>query len=316
MTTINSAQLAFKKYGEFILPNDQLHEINRVVGYDNEQKLLKNFLEILKNFHHRHEFFGRLRCRMTALLIGPPGVGKTLLVKELTRELALPLFLVYADSVVTQYLGKTLENIQTLIHEVEDYAKKGNPIVVFLDELDALGSERGNVNEVGEIKRAVITLLQHLDRITDLDIPVAFIGATNHENLLDSAIWRRFTLHIAFALPDKQQRTEIIKYFCSLLPRQGALEIDIKELASDEISGGFSGSDIERGFQIAVFRTRGKDAITHDLLADSLKLAGGSAPHLEQARLLSEFLLSGPKDKTLHQQNGNGTTSTIPYLRK
>jgi AAA+ superfamily predicted ATPase len=80
-------------------------------------------------------------------------------------------------------------------------------------EIDAIGSERSNIHEVGEIKRAVISFLQVIDRINYEGVPLAIFGATNHHNQLDSAIWRRFTFHFSFEFPDYHLRKKIIESF-------------------------------------------------------------------------------------------------------
>ena len=275
----------FQKFGELLIKGKNLDlDAQKIIGYEKEQKLLKNFFYAVKNFKEWKQRVGLIHIQLTALLIGPPGVGKTVVVKKSSEESEVPLFLVYADNLVTQYLGKTLENIRTMLKLAENYARTTGPIIVFLDELDALGSERGNINEVGEIKRAVVTLLQHLDRIISLNLPIGFIGATNHEDMLDSAIWRRFSLHLHFSLPDYNQRKAIIEYYIGLLPDNQ--NIDLDQLALDEITGGFSGADIERGFQIALFQSVENNFLTTDVLAGALMLAGGTATHLKQSKKL------------------------------
>ena len=88
---------------------------------------------------------------------------------------------------------------------------------MFFDEIDAIGSERSNIHEVGEIKRAVISFLQVIDRINYEGVPLAIFGATNHQHQLDSAIWRRFTFHFKFNFPDFHLRKKIIESFMEKL---------------------------------------------------------------------------------------------------
>jgi len=94
-----------------------------------------------------------------------------------------------------------------------EIAKERGSFILFFDELDAIGSERSNIHEVGEIKRAVISFLQVIDRINYEGVPLAIFGATNHQNQLDSAIWRRFTFHFSFEFPDYHLRKKIIESF-------------------------------------------------------------------------------------------------------
>jgi hypothetical protein len=140
--------------------------------------------------------------RHRILLAGPPGNGKTSLAEAIAYELALPLFTVRYESVVTSYLGETAQRLQRLFDFV-----RTEPCVLFFDEFDALGKERGDIHETGEIKRVVTTLLLQLD---DLPSYCVLIGATNHPELLDRATWRRFELRLKL---DKPSPKQMISYF-------------------------------------------------------------------------------------------------------
>lgn len=143
-----------------------------------------------------------LEPRHSVLLIGPPGNGKTSLAEALAYEMALPLFTVRYEAVVTSYLGETAQRLRRLF----DYART-QPCVLFFDEFDAIGKERGDTHETGEIKRLVTTLLLQLD---DLPSYCVVVGATNHPELLDRAAWRRFELKLHIDRPD---RDRMIEYF-------------------------------------------------------------------------------------------------------
>ncbi|MFN3275434.1 MAG: AAA family ATPase [Paracoccus sp. (in: a-proteobacteria)] len=134
-----------------------------------------------------------LEPRHRMLLVGPPGNGKTSLAEALAYELALPLFIVRYDAVITSYLGETAQRLRKLF----DYVKT-EPCVLFFDEFDAIGKERGDLHESGEIKRVVTTLLLQLD---DLPSYCVLVGATNHPELLDRATWRRFEVKIELGTP-------------------------------------------------------------------------------------------------------------------
>lgn len=135
--------------------------------------------------------------RHRVLLSGPPGNGKTSLAESLAYELALPLFVVRYDAVVTSYLGETAQRLRKLFDFV-----RTEPCVLFFDEFDAIGKERGDIHETGEIKRVVTTLLLQLD---DLPSYCVVIGATNHPELLDRATWRRFELCLELRQPSQEQ---------------------------------------------------------------------------------------------------------------
>lgn len=140
-----------------------------------------------------------LEPRHRVLLAGPPGNGKTSLAEALAFELALPLFTVRYEAVVTSYLGETAQRLRRLFDFV-----KTEPCVLFFDEFDALGKERGDIHETGEIKRVVTTLLLQLD---DLPTYCVLVGATNHPELLDRAAWRRFELRLNLDTPSAKQMT-------------------------------------------------------------------------------------------------------------
>lgn len=140
--------------------------------------------------------------RHRLLLAGPPGNGKTSLAEALAYELALPLFTVRYEAVVTSYLGETAQRLKRLFDFV-----RTEPCVLFFDEFDAIGKERGDLHETGEIKRVVTTLLLQLD---DLPSYCVLVGATNHPELLDRAAWRRFELRLKL---DGPSETQLCSYF-------------------------------------------------------------------------------------------------------
>jgi len=131
--------------------------------------------------------------RHRLLLVGPPGNGKTSMAEALAYELSLPLFTVRYDAVVTSYLGETAQRLRRLFDQV-----RTEPCVLFFDEFDAIGKERGDLHETGEIKRVVTTLLLQLD---DLPSYCVLVAATNHPELLDRAAWRRFELQLHVGAP-------------------------------------------------------------------------------------------------------------------
>ena len=144
--------------------------------------------------------------RHRVLLFGPPGNGKTSLAECLSFELSLPLFIVRYDAVVTSYLGETAKRLRRLFDFV-----RTEPCVLFFDEFDAIGKERGDLHETGEIKRVVTTLLLQLD---DLPSYCVLVAATNHPELLDRATWRRFEIKLELGHPSNEQ---MIDYFAHRL---------------------------------------------------------------------------------------------------
>ena len=132
----------------------------------------------------------------TLLLTGAPGVGKTLAAQWLAQSLDLPLMTLDLAAVMSSYLGKTGSNLRSVL----DYASK-TPCLLLLDEFDAIAKRRGDDVELGELKRLVTVLLQSIDGWPDHGLLVA---ATNHPELLDPAVWRRFDVVLDFPLPEPE----------------------------------------------------------------------------------------------------------------
>ena len=143
-----------------------------------------------------------LRARHRILLAGPPGNGKTTLAEALAYELMYPLIVIRYEALVGSYLGETSSRLKSVL----DYARTQR-CVLFLDEFETLGKERGDTREVGEIKRIVSTLLLQLDEMPDY---VVVVAASNHPELLDKAVWRRFQLRVELPAPTREQLTQFI----------------------------------------------------------------------------------------------------------
>ena len=140
--------------------------------------------------------------RHRVLLIGPPGNGKTSLAEAIAEALAAPLFVVRYESIIGSYLGETASRLK----RVFDYVRT-TPCVLFFDEFDAVGKERGDIHETGEIKRVVTSLLMQVDELPSYAVVIA---ATNHSELLDRAVWRRFQLRLHLPAPNEE---DLAKYF-------------------------------------------------------------------------------------------------------
>jgi SpoVK/Ycf46/Vps4 family AAA+-type ATPase len=137
----------------------------------------------------------------TILFTGPPGVGKTLTAKWIARELRQPILTLDLATVMSSFLGRTGANLRAVL----DYAKRAEG-VLFLDEFDAVAKRRGDDTEVGELKRLVTVLLQEIDH---WPADRLLIAATNHGELLDPAVWRRFDVIVDFPLPTPESLTEL-----------------------------------------------------------------------------------------------------------
>jgi AAA+ superfamily predicted ATPase len=138
----------------------------------------------------------------TALFTGLPGVGKTMAARWMARELGKPLLVLDLAAVMSSFLGRTGVNLRHVL----DYAKTLD-CVLLLDELDAIAKRRDDKSEIGELKRLVTVLLQQID---DWPASGLLIAATNHEDLLDPAVWRRFESVVSFPLPEAPEISRLV----------------------------------------------------------------------------------------------------------
>jgi SpoVK/Ycf46/Vps4 family AAA+-type ATPase len=165
---------------------------------------LRNAVDELVEEHHRSDLLRsyNLKPRNRILLTGAPGNGKTSLAEALAHSLMVPLVVVRYEGLITSYLGETATRLRRLF----EFAHTRR-CVLFFDEFDTLGKERGDIHETGEIKRVVSSLLLQID---DLPAHAVVISATNHPELLDRAVWRRFQLRLELPRPTREQ---IKQYF-------------------------------------------------------------------------------------------------------
>lgn len=146
-----------------------------------------------------------LQPRHKILLVGPPGNGKTAYAEALAARLQVPLLVVRYEGMVSSFLGDTSSNLQKMFDQV-----RTKRCVLFFDEFDVLGKERGDARETGEIKRVVSSLLLQVDRLPS---QVVAISATNHPEMLDRAVWRRFDIRMELCGPTAAQREEFVLHF-------------------------------------------------------------------------------------------------------
>lgn len=139
------------------------------------------------------------------LLFGPPGCGKTSIAHYISQQTSMPLVTAKLDGIVSSLLGSTAKNIRKIF----EYAKE-RPCILFLDEFDAIAKARNDEQEIGELKRVVNSLLQNIDNFNEGNI---LIAATNHEKLLDSAVWRRFANVIEVSKPNEHDLSKLISIF-------------------------------------------------------------------------------------------------------
>jgi ATP-dependent Zn protease len=213
------------------------------------------------------------------LLYGPPGCGKTVLAKHVAARLELPLLTSRCDTLVSSFLGATSKNIRALFDHTAS-----RPCVLFLDEFDSLAKARDDKHELGELKRVVVSLLQNIDA---LSANTVLIAATNHPQLLDPAVWRRFAYRIEILLPDTCQRRKLLQ------SRLGKLS-PLKSLdALVELSVGLPGAIIEQAaydaVRVAVLSNR-NDVPAADIARRLIRAQDGERPLSveEEMRILRE----------------------------
>ncbi len=178
-----------------------LYEMTPHRSFDNlilPRNVLTSCRELVEE-HHRADLLRSyaLEPRHRIILVGPPGNGKTSLAEALANELMVPFYSVRYEGVIGSYLGETAQRLRKIF----DYIRTRH-CMLFLDEFDTLGKERGDVHETGEIKRVVSSLLLQMDALPS---HVVVVTATNHPELLDRAVWRRFQLRVELPLPDLSQ---------------------------------------------------------------------------------------------------------------
>lgn len=201
-----------------------------------------------------------LEPRHRVLLMGPPGNGKTSLAEALAYELMLPLYVVRYEGVIASYLGETASRVGRLFDFV-----RTRKCVLFFDEFDAVAKERGDPHDTGEVKRVVSSLLLQIDALPS---HVVVITASNHPELLDRAVWRRFQVRLTLSKPTSRQRAEFVSRLLANI--RGNVPISVEGIVRD--LGAVSFSDIEE-FAVDVQRKvilSGPDANLRAIVKKSL----------------------------------------------
>lgn len=191
-----------------------------VLDAPTREKLLRVILE--QRQQHRLRPFG-LHPRRKLLLIGPPGAGKTMTASVLATELGLPLYAILLDGLINKYLGETASKLRLVFDTIKQ--TRG---VYFFDEFDALGARRTTENEVGEIRRVLNSFLQFIEQDSSESVVIA---ATNHIELLDPALFRRFDDVIEYRLPSDELILEVLKNRLYLFETSGVRWHEVVEAA-------------------------------------------------------------------------------------
>lgn len=189
-----------------------------------------------------------LEYKKKILLCGKPGTGKTFSAQIMSSVLNIPLIYIRFDAIISSYLGETAGNLR----KVFDFIEHGTWIVLF-DEFDIIGKNRDDNHEHGEIKRVVNNFLQMLDNVKGDSI---ILAATNHQNILDPAIWRRFDDVIYYNLPDEKNRYQLFEIYLKSIKR----DKDIDLVKFSQRTKGLSPADIkmitEEAMKFAIINSR------------------------------------------------------------
>lgn len=184
-----------RNIAELVLPDVILSTIDQIVEEHHRKDLLRSF---------------GLEPRHRIMLVGPPGSGKTSLAEAIANEIMAPLLVVRYEALITSYLGETAGRLDALFESV-----RSRPCVLFFDEFDTIAKERGDTHETGEIKRVVSSLLLQIDRLPSY---VVVVVASNHPELLDRAVWRRFQARLK--LPEAS-RSGVVRFLDQFSDRTG-----------------------------------------------------------------------------------------------
>lgn len=279
------------KFSDVVLSDSQKQIIEQVISEQkNADKLLK----------HNVTPSNRL------LLCGPPGCGKTMTAYAIGNELSMKIAYVRLDGLISSYLGQTSTNLRKVFDSV-----RNQRIILFLDEFDAIAKKRDDSNELGELKRVVTTLLQNFDNMPS---NVFLIAATNHEHLLDPAIWRRFNVTVTLDLPNYDQRQILFKNW--LTEHDVDIKLDYALLA--KISEGLNGAQIKELTNAAVKkyliekRLKTEDVMTI-LLRQLTKYSGGNE---EAMKVISEMIDRGVSARQIAKALGTPHTTLDYQLKK
>lgn len=188
-----------------------------------ETPLMGSLVEIVDEVHKWNELDrAGVPRRRSILLAGPPGCGKTSIAEALATELQRPLAIVRTESVLSSFLGETASNIARIF----EYAESSTLVLLF-DEFDGIGKSRDDTSDHGELRRVVNAVLQLIDRYRG---PSLIVAATNHAQVLDAALWRRFSEVYEVTLPSDAQRLLLLS---RILYGRMAEAIDLEEAVRD-----------------------------------------------------------------------------------
>ena len=227
--------------------------LDDIVGQDNAKSKVKVITRYLEN----PESFGPWAPK-NILFYGLPGTGKTMLVKALSNELEVPLYLVKATSLIGEHVG----DASSKIHDLFKKASENAPAIIFIDEIDAIALHRSFQSLRGDVSEIVNSLLTEMDGIEE-NKSVITIGATNNQESLDLAVRSRFEEEIEFKLPSDDERMTILEKNLKTMPLD--YDLDLEKIV--KLTKGLSGRDIKE----KILKTSLHNAISNDSESITMK---------------------------------------------
>ena len=237
----------------------------------------------------------------SAILVGEPGLGKTLSARWIAHQLNKPLWVLDLTAVMSSLLGKTGSNLRAAL----DHAKASSAVLL-LDEVDAIAKRRSDESDIGELKRLVTVILQEVDQWPDTGL---LLAATNHPELVDPALWRRFDAVLTFTAPEAATTAVAIRRY---------LGQDLHDLESwvETLAAGLQGkslSDVER----TVASLRRAHALNHTPLEALVRQAvGEGAGELSKAQRLELAIQMARTGQHTHQEISRLTGVARDTIRK
>lgn len=290
-----------KSKAKMATPDKKKVTFNDVAGEDEEKDELEEIVDFLKNPSRYIEVGARIPKGV--LLVGPPGTGKTLLAKAVAGEAGVPFFSISGSDFVEMFVGVGASRVRDLFEQ----AKKNSPCIIFIDEIDAVGRQRGAGLGGGhdEREQTLNQLLVEMDGF-GVNEGIIMIAATNRPDILDPALLRpgRFDRQIVVGPPDVKGREEVLKVHSRNKPL--GEDVDLKVLAKR--TPGFTGADLENLMnEAALLTVRGKKkVITMDVLEEAITrvIAGPE----KKSRVITD------KDKRLTAYHEAGHAVVSKYL--
>ena len=280
------AEETMKSYGKLGIEDLRLgageQSLDDVGGYEDVKKELRDSIMVPLQEKELAEAYG-LKPPSGVLLFGPPGTGKTMMMRALAKELGYGLYYVKTSEILSMWYGESEKNVT----EVFANARKKGPAIIFFDEIDAIGKKRTSdtMDEVGP--RVLSALLQEMDGYKGKGKPVIVVGATNVPNKLDLALMRpgRFDKIIYMHLPDYEARKAIFKVHLSKIPTAPDVNVEFLAKKTERYSGADIKNVVTEALNAAAQEALAQKKIVPVSMAELLKVLGYTKPSTTFAQL-------------------------------